>query len=426
MKQKKNSKNKMKKKTTLISKKVMIDYKKDKFNKIISLILMILVIFQPVMDALTYLQIRYSFNFLSISSIIRTITLCLIILYLLFTKDKRKEIWFLLIYFIAYLGIQSLILNNDFSNSLNSILTIFYLPSIIIFLNKVNIDKKYFNLKIVMFTYLIYLNLIIVPYLFKYGNYANNFYEGKNGFYGLFYGGNEISNILVIMLPIVIEYLVQEKNYFLISLTFIELLLCIYLVGTKTLILGSIIISIYFLFKYLRPVYKSLDNKKKYSLWTLLILLIIGTIILLPKMAVTKNIIRAINYYGFNLSNIFSLNGLDKLIFSSRLEVLGKVINLYLNSPLINILMGLGKSYVNTFKGIEIDIFDIFFSIGIIGILVYGYLCFKNIKDVKLKGIYLFTFILSIMISLVTGHILNTPNVSIYVGLLFCLNKQEE
>ncbi len=426
MKQKKNSKNKMKKKTTLISKKVMIDYKKDKFNKIISLILMILVIFQPVMDALTYLQIRYSFNFLSISSIIRTITLCLIILYLLFTKDKRKEIWFLLIYFIAYLGIQSLILNNDFSNSLNSILTIFYLPSIIIFLNKVNIDKKYFNLKIIMFTYLIYLNLIIVPYLFKYGNYANNFYEGKNGFYGLFYGGNEISNILVIMLPLVIEYLVQEKNYFLIGLTFIELLLCIYLVGTKTLILGSIIISIYFLFKYLRPVYKSLDNKKKYSLWTLLILLIIGTIILLPKMAVTKNIIRAINYYGFNLSNIFSLNGLDKLIFSSRLEVLGKVINLYLNSPLINILMGLGKSYVNTFKGIEIDIFDIFFSIGIIGILVYGYLCFKNIKDVKLKGIYLFTFILSIMISLVTGHILNTPNVSIYVGLLFCLNKQEE
>lgn len=426
MKQKKNSKNKMKKKNTLASKEVIIDYKKDKFDKIISLILMILVIFQPLMDALTYLQIRYSFNFLSISSIIRTITLCLIILYLLFTKDKRKEIWFLLIYFIAYLGIQSLILNNDFSNSLNSILTIFYLPSIIIFLNKVNIDKKYFNLKIIMFTYLIYLNLIIVPYLFKYGNYANNFYEGKNGFYGLFYGGNEISNILVIMLPLVIEYLVQEKNYFLIGLTFIELLLCIYLVGTKTLILGSIIISIYFLFKYLRPVYKSLDNKKKYSLWTLLILLIIGTIILLPKMAVTKNIIRAINYYGFNLSNIFSLNGLDKLIFSSRLEVLGKVINLYLNSPLINILMGLGKSYVNTFKGIEIDVFDIFFSIGIIGILVYGYLCFKNIKDVKLKGIYLFTFILSIMISLVTGHILNTPNVSIYVGLLFCLNKQEE
>ena len=47
MKQKKNSKNKMKKKNTLASKEVIIDYKKDKFNKIISLILMILVINQP-------------------------------------------------------------------------------------------------------------------------------------------------------------------------------------------------------------------------------------------------------------------------------------------------------------------------------------------------------------------------------------------
>ena len=400
--------------------------KKDKFSKVISFLLMILIIMQPLMDALTYLQIRYSFNFLSISSVLRTLTFSLTILYLLFTKDKRKDIWFLLIYFLIYLGCQVFWLNNGLSSSLNTLLTIFYLPVIVIFMNKADINKKYFNLKIIMITYLIYLNLIIIPYLFKYGNYADNFYEGKNGFYGLFYGGNEISNILVIMLPLVIEYLVRKKSYFLISLTFIELLLCIYLVGTKTLILGSIIVSIYFLIKYLRPVYKKLEKKKKYLIWTFLILLVIGVILILPKMAVTKNIIRAIKYYGFNLNNIFSLNGLDKLVFSGRLEILSKVNNLYLHSPLINILMGLGKSYVNTFKGIEIDIFDIFFSIGIIGILIYGYLCFKNIKDTKLKGIYLFTFILSIMISLVTGHVLNMPNVSIYIGLLFVLNKQEE
>ena len=397
-----------------------------KLSKIITIFLMIFVIIQPIMDTLTYLQTRYNFNLLSISSLFRTITFGLIILYLLLDKDKRKNIWFLLIYFLIYLGCQVFWLSNGLSSSLNTLLTIFYLPVIIIFMNKAAIDKKYFNLKIIMITYLIYLNLIIIPYLFKYGNYANNFYEGKNGFYGLFYGGNEISNILVIMLPLVIEYLVRKKSYFLIILTFIELLLCIYLVGTKTLILGSIIVSIYFLIKYLRPAYKKLDSKKKYLIWTFLVLLVIGSILILPKMAVTKNIIRAINYYGFNLSNIFSLNGLDKLVFSGRLEILNKVNNLYLHSPLINILMGLGKSYVNAFKGIEIDIFDIFFSIGIIGILIYGYLCFKNIKDTKLKGIYLFTLVLSIMISLVTGHVLNMPNVSIYVGLLFVLNKQEE
>ena len=59
--------------------------KKDKFSKVISFLLMILIIMQPLMDALTYLQIRYSFNFLSISSVLRTLTFSLTILYLLFT-----------------------------------------------------------------------------------------------------------------------------------------------------------------------------------------------------------------------------------------------------------------------------------------------------------------------------------------------------
>ncbi len=399
---------------------------KGKLTKLVSIVLMILIILQPIMDAVTYLQIRYSFNFISLSSIIRTVTLGLMLLYLLVIKRRRKEILFLIGYFIIYLTSQIFLLHNGFSSSLNTILTIFYLPIVIIFMHEVDTNESYFNLKIIMVTYLIYLNLIVIPYLFKYGNYADNFYEGKNGFYGLFYGGNEISNILVILLPLVIEYLVRKKSYFLIILTFVELLLCIYLVGTKTLMLGSIIVSIYFLFKYLRPVYKKFSKKKKGILWGLAFLIFLGILVVLPRMAVTKNIIRAIEYYDFNLSNIFSLNGLDKLIFSGRLEVLKSVGNLYRNSSLFSILLGLGKSYIILFKGIEIDIYDIFFTIGISGILVYGYVMLKNIKSEKLKGVYLFTFILSMVISLITGHVLNTPNVSIFIGLLFSLNKLEE
>lgn len=399
---------------------------KGKLTKLVSIALMILIILQPIMDAVTYLQIRYSFNFISLSSIIRTVTLGLMLLYLLVIKRRRKEILFLIGYFIIYLTSQIFLLHNGFSSSLNTILTIFYLPIVIIFMHEVDTNESYFNLKIIMITYLIYLNLIVIPYLFKYGNYADNFYEGKNGFYGLFYGGNEISNILVILLPLVIEYLVRKKSYFLIILTFVELLLCIYLVGTKTLMLGSIIVSIYFLFKYLRPVYKKFSKKKKGILWGLAFLIFLGILVVLPRMAVTKNIIRAIEYYDFNLSNIFSLNGLDKLIFSGRLEVLKSVGNLYRNSSLFSILLGLGKSYIILFKGIEIDIYDIFFTIGISGILVYGYVMLKNIKSEKLKGVYLFTFILSMVISLITGHVLNTPNVSIFIGLLFSLNKLEE
>ena len=121
-----------------------------KLSKIIAIFLMVFVILQPIMDTLTYLQIRYSFNFLSISSLFRTITFALIILYLLLDKDKRKNIWFLLIYFLIYLGCQVFWLNNGLSSSLNTLLTIFYIPVIIIFMNKTDIDKKYFMLIIFM------------------------------------------------------------------------------------------------------------------------------------------------------------------------------------------------------------------------------------------------------------------------------------
>ena len=107
-----------------------------KLSKIITIFLMIFVIIQPITDTLTYLQIRYNFNLLSISSLFRTITFGLIILYLLLDKDKRKNIWFLLIYFLIYLGCQVFWLNNGLSSSLNTLLTIFYLPVIIIFMNK--------------------------------------------------------------------------------------------------------------------------------------------------------------------------------------------------------------------------------------------------------------------------------------------------
>ena len=112
-----------------------------KLSKIITIFLMIFVIIQPKMDTLTYLQIRYNFNLLSISSLFRTITFGLIILYLLVDKDKRKNIWFLLIYFLIYLGCQVFWLSNGLSSSLNTLLTIFYLPVIIIFMNKAAIDK---------------------------------------------------------------------------------------------------------------------------------------------------------------------------------------------------------------------------------------------------------------------------------------------
>ncbi len=390
-----------------------------KLSKFLDLGVAIFIIMQPILDSLSYLQGRYLSNVISLSSLIRTLFLGLMIIILL-CKDKRKEVFVLLVFFITYLGGQVLLNKNSLFSSLNSLLTVFYLPvSLLFFKNRVN---KYLDLRVITYIYLGYLSLIIIPYLFKYGNYASNFYEGKSGFYGLFYGGNEISNILVILLPLVIEYLKERKNLFLIILVFLGLMGCIYLVGTKTIIIGSILVSIYYLGKY----YKSLDKKFKRWLISFGAIGVILFIIVLPRLNVYKNIMMAINYYGLSIREIFSLKGLDKLVFSGRLEILGKVNGLYMKSNWSNIFLGLSNSYVNVYKGIEIDIFDIFYTVGILGIGVYIYLSYKGLKKSKIKEPYLVSLVLGILISLVTGHVLMSPNVSVYLGVLLLLNNNSK
>lgn len=390
-----------------------------KLSKFLDLVVAIFIIIQPILDSISYLQGRYLSNVISLSSLIRTFFLGLMIIILL-CKDKRKEVFILLIFFITYLGGQVLLNKNSLFSSLNSLLTVFYLPVSLLFFK--NRDNKYLNLRVITYIYLGYLSLIIIPYLFKYGNYASNFYEGKSGFYGLFYGGNEISNILVILLPLVIEYLKERKDLFLIILVFLELMGCIYLVGTKTIIIGSILVSIYYLGKY----YKSLDKRFRRWLVRLGVIGIILLIIVLPKLNVYKNIMMAINYYNLSIREIFSLKGLDKLVFSGRLEILGKVNGLYMKSNWSNIFLGLSNSYINVYKGIEIDIFDIFYTVGILGIGVYIYLSYKGLKKSKMKEPYLVSLALGILISLVTGHVLMSPNVSIYLGVLLLLNNNSK
>ena len=390
-----------------------------KLSKFLELVIVIFIIIQPILDSISYLQGRYLSNVISLSGLIRTFFLGLMIIVLL-CKDKRKEVFVLLVFFITYLGGQVLLNKNSLFSSLNSLLTVFYLPVSLLFFK--NRDNKYLDLRVITYIYLGYLSLIIIPYLFKYGNYAINFYEGKSGFYGLFYGGNEISNILVILLPLVIEYLKERKNLFLIILVFLELMGCIYLVGTKTIIMGSILVSIYYLGKY----YKSLDTRFRRWLLPLGVIGIILLIIVLPKLNVYKNIMMAINYYNLSIREIFSLKGLDKLVFSGRLEILGKVNGLYMKSNWSNIFLGLSNSYVNVYKGIEIDIFDIFYTVGILGIGVYIYLSYKGLRMSKIKEPYLVSLVLGILISLVTGHVLMSSNVSVYLGVLLLLNNNSK
>ena len=124
-----------------------------------------------------------------------------------------------------------------------------------------------------------------------------------------------------------------------------------------------------------------------------------------------------------------------KLILSDRDEFLLDNLNVYVTSNTEDKLFGLGWEnrpdieYTFSKKVIEIDVADIFVHYGIVGFLIYFLpllYCFilgiKNIKFFNTESwLAILTFMLQIGISLLAGHILSAPTVSIYLILMIGL-----
>ena len=153
-----------------------------------------------------------------------------------------------------------------------------------------------------------------------------------------------------------------------------------------------------------------------------MLILILGCLIL-PHTPLYKNITLALDYFKIDSSNIFSYYGINKMIFSGRLEFVVNIFNEVRWLGPLYYIFGIGKSILISLKGVEIDLFDILFTLGILGFIFYLVFMYNSVKDTKLGGVYRYTFILGLLISLIAGHVLISTNVSIYLALLFYYNR---
>lgn len=393
---------------------------RDIFDKMVIMFLVL----QPFIDAITCIEIKSNISFLSVSSIVRGIFFVIVITYLIREKINLKCTISFIIYFLLSILYNKLLTDNRLSVEIANIFQIFYLPFLIMFFN--NYSNKYVNDKFILKLYFIYLNLIIIPYLLGIGYSVSEFYEEKIGYLGLFYGGNEISAILIGLLPTSINALIKNKNKIINIVFIVELLACTILLGTKTLMLGVIIVILYFSIKYLKNNFNSFSKLKKRLTIIVPVIFFIVFIVVLPYTPMYKNIVTAAKFFNVDFSNLFSMYGLNKIVFSGRLGFLSKVNNIFINSGILTLFLGLGKTIFSVTKLIEIDMFDIFYTIGIVGFSIWFIYMLISIRKVKLTGVYKLTFILLVMISLIAGHVLISTNVSIYLALMVILNKNEK
>ena len=395
-----------------------------KYNKFFDRFVYLFLLFSPVLDALTSIFVRNINISFSIGTIVRGIFLLFVLIWLRYNEKNKKILIFFLLYVLLALMYYFGEKNNNILLEITNIFQIFYLPIMLLFFSKYNNEK--INDKLIVKIYLFYLNLILIPYLFNMGYSLTESYSNKVGYFGFFIGGNELSAILVGLAPIVLTYVSKSKSYILKIVTYIELFLVMILIGTKTLFVGIIIVLLYLLYKKLRYSYVVMNEKKSKLPLIIGIIVVAVTIVIFPKLPMVKNIKTTLEYYKVKkVSDIVKVENIDNIIFSKRLSNLNNVNKKFIHGEAKNFIYGIGLSEIKEINVIEIDIFDIFYSVGIFGTFIYILLILFTAKFNELRNEKALASTLFILMSLFTGHVLIKPMVSIYIALLYILSRNE-
>ncbi len=372
-------------------------------EKINHKIILFFLFLQPLLDSLIVL-----IPSVPISTMIRGLFFIYVLVYLLREKQFRKLTIVMIVTMLIYFLYHHFYLHSSILDSCTSIFKFYYLSIIILFFSQPkveNIDKY------LMIILLEYVAIYLLSYLFHigYNNYLPT--DGKTGYRGLFNSINEYSAILVVLYYMVFDLLKQKK----IMLILVSILLFIisYLTGTKVLLGGLIFII---LLKLLPMAIKTW-KKQRMVVKILSILLCISLLVVLGYGFTLTNTYKnmLVQAEFFKVNTIFSMKGINKVLFNDRLTFLMKNHHYFLTQNIIIKLLGFG--HFNPFKLVEIDLFDILYRYGIIGFIIEMITFVFYFHKGKEKKIDFIPFFLLMVISLTSGHVLLSPNVSIYIAI---------
>ena len=379
-------------------------------NKKLNLLVIIFLLLNPILDVTSFLNLPFSI-------IIRSLFLVGIVLYLFINKKELKLLIPLLIFSIISFIYQYFYLKFGLTETVSSILKFLYLPASILFFKNysLTIEKS----KIETIILITYLGIYLFSYLFKIGANAYLPTDGKSGFKGLFSSINEFSAIIVCLLPIAVNYLRSKKNYIVLIIILICSSIASLLIGTKVL-MGGIIFTILYLMWNEKNFFLRQSKKIKIIVISLFVILITISGFLFTKTRTYKNM--QVQQDFFKVDNIFSLEFINRVIYNDRLTFLDDNYTYYKNQNIDKKLLGISINN-NDIKMVEIDIFDILFRYGIVGIILFvSSIITINFKEIKVYD--KISMILLVIISLTSGHVLIYPAVSIYFSLAVAKDKE--
>lgn len=426
-------------------------------------ILLIFIIIQPILDLITSIQSIYTDINVSLSALIRGIALVVTVILLLFRNEKKIRIYMIAFIIFSFFHLLNNYLNKGFSPLLSEMYTYiryFYFPIILMLFYKVYQDN-FFDRKIITWIGAFYFGISFLAFITG-TSFVSYMGDDKIGWNGWFYSANERGNTYSILLPLLIPFFIKNKNYILLIFLAIFVML---LLGTKVGYLSVLITLISSIIILLKNMGKNRDVMISIAVISVLLILVLY---LTPYLPVYKNILIQNSkieeildnkttmieitantsrylYSNSETQTIPSVNYNDlinnkeeNLVFSGRELFFDQNVEYFMNQGIVNQLLGSGMTnkeinHVSVAEKVEIDIFDVFFTFGIIGFVIYFipilYIINSIFKLFVLKfkhqlnvdtWFMLISIINSFAISFISGHILLAPSVSIFLVLVIC------
>ena len=275
--------------------------------------------------------------------------------------------------------------------------------------------------KLVKYSYFILAANILVKYL---GLGYPMYQFGDIGSKGFFYAGNEISALFLILSSILGFKLWKDNHKMKYFLFFIFNLFIGITISSKTGMLGV------FLVFSLIPLKGSLArfNIKRLKIIFTLIIMLLPIILYLSWKFIENSVVFVRLEYFWKKLDFWTF------VLSHRNEFFNKALLSYKQQyNFFEKIIGVGQykyKYFNNQNIIEIDIIDIFFAYGLIGVfLFFAYIVYLFAQSRKFIKAQLYPFsnyvllMLSVLllISTTAGHVFSSGMAAVFIGLLFSL-----
>lgn len=361
-------------------------------------IFMLLLMIMPLVDTFNGIVIRNNNNIMNIGQVYRIIIF--IHLLLLFKNIKKQLAFILITSFFIFCIVQLLLPVKYCINNIIVCLKLF-IPIFMIFVLEGSIRRNKILYKdiIIVFDVISFITpfTIIIPYLLKIGY---NTYDDSIGYLGFYFAANEISFVIsacVMYLTTKLTNTIKWKYLLLLVLNISSVLL----IGTKS---SLAIVATCFLLYIFRFIVKNEGNRyKKVFVISVVIIAIISGIRLFSDNL--NSVYMRLLYAKYQQPGRSYLS----LLTSGRIERIEDAWEKFHNGPIWQILFGWGLAGANNSQpNIEMDYFDLLFSVGWIGLIIILSLYIYYLKAMGIKFWSLIFLCFAFILAFAGGHILYT------------------